>query len=96
MKKIAIISTASVLALGAVAIAADADGISHLAALNGFASSYSAQPVQVSQSAGSGNQTGVRHIRIVSPGVEIATSCSKANWPYYPPQCLQNTGSMDL
>ncbi|SOE18314.1 hypothetical protein SAMN05877838_3235 [Hoeflea halophila] len=101
MKKIVLIS-ASILALGAASIAADADGV-HL--LNG-----ATEPVLMSYAApvSSANaeshtldplvaKPGIdRNVRLVSSGIESANSCDKAHWPYYPAECLQSIETSGL
>jgi len=93
MKKIVLIS-ASVLALGAASIAADADGLPYLhtqAAL----SATSASASLLSDADGMAlrgsrvvPQTLERKVRLVSGDVAPVKSCDAAHWPYYPESCL--------
>ncbi|OCW57146.1 hypothetical protein [Hoeflea olei] len=98
MKKIALISAATVLALGAAAIAADTDGLPRLAALDGSNSTASLTAITVGKTARldaepvAARRPDRQHgpqIRVVSPDRMRASSCATANWPYYPPECLK-------
>jgi hypothetical protein len=92
MKKIAIIS-ASVLALGAASIAADAGSISLRPATASFASEASAALVSAHSATFRGarlsGQVIERKIRLVSSGIAPVESCEVAYWPYYPSECLK-------
>ncbi|KGF68270.1 hypothetical protein LL06_17675 [Hoeflea sp. BAL378] len=97
MKKIALISFASVLALGAAAIAADEDVSLRFASLNEFVSTPAASSVVVSKGDRLRSQTaGMSRIRIISPTVVIADTCRAANWPYYPQECLETAETAEL
>lgn len=99
MKKIAIIS-ASVLALGAASIAADADSISLLPATASLAAEASNTPVAGRSSTFRGAQHSKqvidRKIRLVSPGIAPVRSCEAAYWPYYPAECLKHVDMAGL
>jgi len=101
MKKIVTI-TACLLALGAASIAADADGISWSPRTAEFAMSSPAAPVSVAAVAsgegvpGQHMQIMERDVRLVSGKIAPVRSCSSANWPYYPADCLQRTESAGL
>ena len=101
MKKIVTI-TASLLALGAVSIAADADGISFSPTTAAFAISAPATPISVAAvasdagTAGQNLQIIEREVRLVSGNIAPVRSCNAANWPYYPADCLQRTESAGL
>jgi len=97
MKKIAIIS-ASVLALGAASIAADAGGM--LPDAEGLAAITAPSPAAA---ADTGNRGAViatpaieRRIRLVSSGIAPVDSCDDAYWPYYPSECLKRVETAGL
>ena len=96
MKKIALIS-ASVYALGAASIAADAGGMHYSSAMNFTTASAStvgedmrlrgdrvvAHPI-------------ARKVRLVSSGIEPVNSCDAAYWPYYSGACLERIETAGL
>ncbi|MBU2486354.1 MAG: hypothetical protein KKG78_14825 [Alphaproteobacteria bacterium] len=97
MRKIAIIS-ASVLALGAASIAADAGGM--LPDATSLASMTAASPAAAAET---GKRGGViatpaieRRIRLVSSGIAPVDSCDAAYWPYYPSDCLNRIETTGL
>ena len=97
MRKIAIIS-ASVLALGAASIAADAGGM--LPDATGLAAMTASSPAAAAET---GNRGGViatpvieRRIRLVSSGIAPVDSCDAAYWPYYPSDCLKRVETTGL
>jgi len=101
MKKIVLIS-ASVLALGAASIAADADGLSMLngatkPSLMSFAASAptsdGGRTYRGDRVARHQNERGVR--LITSKGASV-NSCEAANWPYYPSECLKRVETAGL
>jgi len=101
MKKIVLI-TASVLALGAASIAADADGVSMLNSgtqptLVSFAAPVSAANAE---SAHRGDrvsrQKDKRSVRLVTSSVASVDSCDAAYWPYYPSECLKRVETAGL
>ncbi|MBC7280125.1 hypothetical protein [Hoeflea sp.] len=96
MKKIVTI-TASLLALSAASIAADADGISFSPMSADFATPALAAAVEPTEGA-SGHQMQImeRDVRLVSGNVALVRSCDTAHWPYYPADCLQRTESAGL
>lgn len=104
MKKIALIS-ASVLALGAASIAADADGVSMLHNETSLAMVASSSAV-TTDTAGTdhreariaSNKSGriQRSVRLVSSGIATANSCAAAHWPYYPAECLKRVETAGL
>ncbi len=88
MKKIALI-TASILALGAAAIAADSDGLSTISE----EVSSGTHAVVASAAAETGGQDArldviEREVRMVRSPVAQVRSCDAAYWPYYPADCL--------
>jgi hypothetical protein len=104
MKKIALIS-ASVLALGAASIAADADGVSMLHTETRLAMMVSSTVVSPDTTATDHGETRMladragrkqRSVRLVSSGVETDSSCETANWPYYPAECLKRVETAGL
>ena len=101
MKKIALI-TASVLALGAASIAADADGLSFIPAAADFSDSSLSNPVSAATAeAGNrglrpSNNVIKRKVRLVSSKIAPVVSCDIAYWPYYPSECLKRTETADL
>ncbi|MGJ8572651.1 MAG: hypothetical protein ACSHXI_18335 [Hoeflea sp.] len=99
MKKIALIS-ASVLALGAASIAADADGVTILTNETPSSTMSYTTPVESAASTYRGHriaQHGIkRSVRLVSPVDESVNSCEAANWPYYPIECLKRVETAGL
>jgi hypothetical protein len=96
MKKIVLIS-ASVFALGAASIAADAGGIYYPLAIK--LTSASASPVGENVSLRGERVVAnpfARNVRHVSSNVEPVNSCDAAYWPYYPGACLERTEAIDL
>jgi len=101
MKKIVLIS-ASVLALGAASIAADADGVSLLNGATEPALMSFAAPVSTAKA--DSNMRGARvakpkierDVRLVRSGIESVNSCDAAHWPYYPAECLQRVETAGL
>lgn len=97
MKKIAIIS-ASVLALGAASIAADAGGM--LPDATGLAVITASSPAAAAETANHGAPVPVhaieRKIRLVSSGIAPVDSCDAAYWPYYPSGCLKRVETTGL
>jgi hypothetical protein len=101
MKKIILIS-ASVLALGAASIAADADGVSMLnggtqSAVMSFDVSV---PAPDADRALRGDRV-TRHqnkssVRLVTTKGASVNSCGAANWPYYPAECLKRVETAGL
>lgn len=101
MKKIVLIS-ASILALGAASIAADADSVSLLNGATGPSLMSYAAPVS-SANAGSHSRDALvarpgidRNVRLVKSGIETVDSCEAAHWPYYPAECLQRVETSGL
>jgi hypothetical protein len=96
MKKIVII-TASVFALGAASIAADAGGMHYPGAMN--LPPVSATPA-VEGSKMRGDSVFVnpiaQKVRLVSPNIEPVNSCDAAYWPYYPGACLERVETAGL
>jgi hypothetical protein len=93
MKKIAIIS-ASVLALGAASIAADADSMPELSAAASMAVEASLTPADSVAAAPLRGARLSQHpierkVRLVAPGIASVNSCDAAYWPYYPSECLK-------
>jgi hypothetical protein len=93
MKKIAIIS-ASVLALGAASIAADADSMPKLSAAASMAVEASLTPADSAAAAPLRGARLSQHpierkVRLVAPGIASVNSCDAAYWPYYPSECLK-------
>lgn len=101
MKKIALIS-ASVLALGAASIAADADGVSMLndenqASVLEFTTTASAESAASAVRGARLSQSDIeRSVRAVSSLAGSVDSCDAANWPYYPSECLTRVQTTDL
>ena len=97
MKKIVTIA-GSLLALSAVSIAADADGVSLSPTVVDFAVSSPATPVSVSVGGASERDLQMieRDVRLVSGKIAPVRSCNAAHWPYYPADCLQRTESAGL
>jgi len=101
MKKIVLIS-ASVLALGAASIAADADGVSILNSAPHATPMSSAAPVGAANAESNTRGARVakpsieRGVRLVKSGIESVDSCDGANWPYYPAECLQRVETAGL
>ncbi|MEM5494993.1 hypothetical protein [Hoeflea sp. AS16] len=97
MKKIAIISV-SVFALGAAAIAADADGMLPLA--HGLADITASSPAAAAETGKQGirikEHAIERRIRLVSSGIASVDSCDAAYWPYYPVECLKRVETAGL
>ena len=97
MKKIAIIS-ASVLALGAASIAADAGGM--LPDATGFATITGSSPAAAAETgkrvAAMPTHAIERRIRLVSSGIAPIDSCDDAYWPYYPSDCLKRVDTTGL
>jgi hypothetical protein len=101
MKKIVLI-TASVLALGAASIAADADGVSMLN--GGTQPTLMSFAAPVSKASDDDNTRGDRvsqhrtdrSVRLVKSGNASADSCAAAHWPYYPSECLKRVETTDL
>ncbi|GAB5463945.1 hypothetical protein [Hoeflea sp. EC-HK425] len=100
MKKIAIIS-ASVLALGAASIAADADSMSELSTTSSLAVEASLTPAESPiaapvRGARLAHQPIERKVRLVAPGIASVNSCDAAYWPYYPSECLNRVETAGL
>lgn len=100
MKKIAIIS-ASVLALGAASIAADADSMFELPAAASLAVEASSTPAESTiaaplRGARLLQEPIERQVRLVAPGVASVNSCDAAYWPYYPSECLKRVETAEL
>lgn len=100
MKKIAIIS-ASVLALGAASIAADADSMPELSAAASMAVKASLTPAESTiaaplRGARLAHQPIARKVRLVAPGIASVSSCDAAYWPYYPSECLKRVETAGL
>ena len=101
MKKIALIS-ASVLALGAASIAADADGVSVLNGENHastavFSTAASTGYADITNRGHRISQNDIeRSVRSVSSAAGSVDSCDAANWPYYPTECLTRVETADL
>ena len=98
MKKIALIS-ASVLALGAAAIAADVDRLASLHASADLASVSPASAGLTGQRERGAHIATTAHthkVRLVSPDAVRAKSCGTANWPYYPADCLEAVETAQL
>ena len=97
MKKIALTSFASVLALGAAAIAADEDVSLRFASLNELVSTSPAASGASAKDDRLRTETvGMDRIRIISPTVTVAETCRAANWPYYPQECLETAETAEL
>lgn len=96
MKKIVLIS-ASVFALGAASIAADAGGMHYPLAINLTSASASTAGENMSLR---GDRVVAhpiaRNVRLVSSNVEPVISCDAAYWPYYPGACLERTETAGL
>lgn len=96
MKKIALIS-ASVLALGAASIAADADGVSVLNGENHASTAASTGYADITNRGHRISQNDIeRSVRSVSSVAGSVDSCDTANWPYYPTECLTRVETADL
>jgi len=103
MKKIALIS-ASVLALGAASIAADADGLSFIPAATDFSVSSRATSVSAAAATAKESNRGARisdhaierSVRLISSDIAPVNSCDAAFWPYYPAECLKRAETADL
>lgn len=98
MKKIAIIS-ASVLALGAASVAADAGGSQFTSSLGfGIAATEPAVRVAADDLRGPRVRDGRtdREVRLIAGGAKLANTCAKANWPYYPSSCLEPASAESL
>ena len=97
MKQIALI-LASVLALGAASIAADADDVFSFgtASKPSEMAAVSLSQIQTSQTVAAKKPAVERSVRLISTGIEPAASCEAANWPYYPTDCLQQVETAGL
>ena len=97
MKKIAIIS-ASVLALGAASIAADAGGM--LPDATGLVAATAPSSAAAADTGNRGAVTDThsikRKIRLISSGVAPVGTCDAAFWPYYPSDCLKRVETTGL
>lgn len=97
MRKIAILS-ASVLALGAASIAADAGGV--LPDPTGLAAITAPSPAAAAATSNRGAVTGKhsieRKIRLISSGIAPVDTCDAAYWPYYPSDCLKRVETTGL
>lgn len=101
MKKIVLIS-ASVLALGAASIAADADGVSILNGATEPTLMSFAAPVTTANAESTTRGSRVtkhkieRSVRLVKSGIASVNSCDAAHWPYYPAECLKRVETAGL
>lgn len=97
MRKIATIS-ASVLALGAASIAADAGGM--LPDTMGLSAATSSSPAAAAETGNRGAMIAAhaieRRIRLVTSGIAPVASCDAAYWPYYPSDCLKRVETKGL
>ena len=101
MKKIVLIS-ASVLALGAASIAADADGVSMLNGETQTALMSLSVPAPTSDDDRTyrgdriSRHQNERDVRLVTSKGASVNSCDAANWPYYPAECLKRVETAGL